>query len=74
MKKVFLALVLACALLPAAGFAQNQDGNSQGGNSNSQGGNSISAQEMSGIGIAAATLLGAVAYLGLRRRANRSKS
>lgn len=67
MKKVFLALVLACAWLPAAGFAQNQDGNSQGGDS-------ISAQEMSGIGIAAATFLGAVAYLGLRRRTSRSKS
>ena len=71
MKKLLFVVVLAFALLPASGLAQNQDGNDQGGNNN-QGLNTIktiTATEMSEIGVAVATLLGAVVYLGMRRRA-----
>ena len=72
MKNLLLVVVFAFALTPAVSLAQNQDG--QGGNNNNQGGNSISATEMSEIGVAFATFVGAAAYFSMRRRASQRKN
>ena len=67
MKKFLLALVLAIAVLPVTSLADRDWERKHKKHR-------IYATEMSSIGAAAATLVGALAYLAIRKRAGRRSS
>jgi hypothetical protein len=73
MKKLFLTAVLACAFLPAASLAQNDQGQNNDDQGENRGKRHVRATELTGIGVGATSLVGALTYLALRKRGARRK-